>query len=217
MKIEIEKKEFLNIIKEVNEIIISNNYIFALTGILIEVKNNSLIITGSSNNLFIFKTIREIPNLNIIEDGKILVKSSLLFEIINKLNNGILYIAATENNLLIIKDEKSRFELTTIDPENYPILQLDETINGEFKVSGKLFKKYLKTSLASVNEYSLNQIYKSVNLSMENDRLCITSTDSFRITKINTNIKVIGEINQLISNKTIREIIKLLTEEELHI
>ena len=214
MKIEIQKENILNLIKEINEIIISNNYIYSLRCILLEVTKNEIKIIGSSNNIFVFKNHIVNDEIKIIEEGKILIKSSLLFDIINKVENEKIYIATSENNLLTIRDSKNNFEVATVDYNSFPNLKLDEEVNGEFLKKGLEFKKHLKTSLASLDEFSNNQIYKSINLSQKENNLLLTSTDSFRITRVNTNVKINGNINQLLSIKTVREILKIINDEE---
>jgi DNA polymerase-3 subunit beta len=212
MKIEINRSVLMTMVKEINDIIMSNNYIFALRGILFNIKKNEIEIIGSSNNISVIKKVKDLKDVNIIEEGSVLVKSSLLYEILNKLKNEKLLFSTTESNLLTIKDSNTNFEISTINVESFPLPNIDNSLNAEFKIKGKLFKKYLKTACASVEEFSNNQIYKSVNIASEKNKLTFASTDSFRITKINTNIKVIGELNQMINIRTIRDIIKVMSD-----
>ncbi len=217
MKLEIEKQLLLSLIKEIKEIINSINYIFALRGVLFKVKKNNIEIHGASENSFIIKTLKNTDQINIIEEGEFLINSNLFFEIISKLKNGKITMFVPEENLMLINDSSAKFEINLIDKNKSPILKINDKIESSFKINGSDFKNYLKMSLASVDETSENQIFKAVNLKSIDNKLFLTSTDSFRISRINTEIKTLGEIDHLITNKSIRELLKVIGNQEIKI
>ena len=102
MKFYINKKDLYNSLKICNSLVdnsTSNPYIQC---IYIEANKNKLTFI-TTNGLISCKS--EIENVNIISEGKILVKSKLLFNIIQKFKNEEFFFEKVDNSILNIRTD----------------------------------------------------------------------------------------------------------------
>ena len=89
MNFNINKNELSNALSIVSHAVFSNSPQASLRGIKIEAKNDSLILTGSDSDISIQKTIQknEDNNLNITEEGSILIDSKYVLDIDKKIDS----------------------------------------------------------------------------------------------------------------------------------
>ena len=83
MKITVEKNIIFKSLSHVQSIVEKKNAIPVLSNILIEAKNNSLILSATDMDISITDTL----NCNVIEEGSITVPAHTLYDIIRKLSD----------------------------------------------------------------------------------------------------------------------------------
>ena len=84
MKISVEKNIIFKSLSHVQSIVEKKNTIPVLSNILIEAKDNSLILSATDMDISITETL----NCNIIEEGSVTVSAHTLYDIIRKLPDG---------------------------------------------------------------------------------------------------------------------------------
>ena len=121
------------------------------------------------------------------------------------------------SGLFTLRSNGSRFSLSCLPKEDYPIIEKDN-LGTELVINSKiLFKLIDKTKFAISNEetrYFLNGLY--FNLSFEDDKSIVTlvGTDGHRLAKFSHEIdgKIDNMSGVIIPKKTIYELSKLLSE-----
>jgi len=214
MKISVEKGGIFKTLSHVQSIVEKKNTIPILSNILIEARDNLLILSATDMDISITETL----TCNVIEEGAITIPAHTLYDIIRKIPDGSeIEFIANDGKMFSIRSGKSRFSLGSLPKEDFPIIEI-ENLKSELSIDSQIFLKLIeKTRFAISNEetrYFLNGIYfHKVNI-QNKDILSLVATDGHRLAKIdfaleNNPLNIPGVI---IPKKTINELCKLLTD-----
>ncbi len=214
MKFKIIRSNFFKTLTHLQGIVDKKNSLPVLSNILIEAKNNQLILSSTDMDISIIERI----DCNVLEDGATTINSQILYDIVRKIDdNSIIEIISNNGKLLTLRADGSRFSLACLPKEDFPIID-QENSGVKIKINSKIFFKLIdKTKFAISNEetrYFLNGLY--FNITNENNKnvLTLVGTDGHRLAKfshkIEENIDQISGV--IIPKKTIYELSKLLSE-----
>ena len=187
-----------------------------LSNILLDASNSKLTITATDLDIIF---INEIPNVEILEEGKTTTSSSVIYDIIRKIPTGNkINLSTSENNKLKIKSEKSIYNLNCIDPSEFPLL--DENFNdNEFSLNSKEFLKLLNKCKFSISNdetrHYLTGIFLHQVISDDKSYLTAAATDSHRMSI--SKIKLENKINFepiILPKKTIFQLCSLLEDQD---
>ena len=119
-----------------------------LSNVLLEVANSKLTITATDLDLIF---IHQIPNVEIIEEGKTTTSSSIMHDIVRKFSSGKkINFSIVGENKLHLESEKSVFNLNCIGAAEFPLT--DENFNqNEFSIKSKQLLKLLNKCKFSVS------------------------------------------------------------------
>ena len=214
MKFKISRSNFFKTLSHLQGIVDKKNSLPILANILIEAKNNQLILSSTDMDISIIEKI----NCNVMEDGATTINSQILYDIVRKIDdNSEIEIISNNGKLLTLRSDGSRFSLACLPKEDYPIIEQDNSgIN--IKINSKiLFKLIDKTKFAISNEetrYFLNGLYFNITNEDNKNIVTLVGTDGHRLAKfsheIEENIDQISGV--IIPKKTIYELSKLLSE-----
>jgi DNA polymerase-3 subunit beta len=157
MNFEIEKREFLRGLSLMQSVVGRKTTLPVLSHMLIQWRENSLYLTGTD----LETGIREELNVVTQQEGKASISSKKLYEIVRELPDETIHIQKKENHWITLRCGKSIFNLTGLDPDEFPSLPTYQ--DGFFtKISTRLMKEMIeKTVFAASNEesrYHLNGI-----------------------------------------------------------
>ena len=187
-----------------------------LSNILLDASNSKLTITATDLDIIF---INEIPNVEILEEGKTTTSSSVIYDIIRKIPPGNkINLSTSENNKLKIKSEKSIYNLNCIDPSEFPLL--DENFNdNEFSLNSKEFLRLLNKCKFSISSdetrHYLTGIFLHQVISDDKSYLTAAATDSHRMSI--SKIKLENKINFepiILPKKTIYQLCSLLEDQD---
>jgi len=214
MKFTIEKNLIFKSLSHVQNIVEKKNTLPILSNILLEAKDNSLILSATDMDI----SITDKLNCNIIDEGSTTVPAHILFDVIKKLpETSEIEIIANDGKIMSLRSGKSKFSLGCLPKEDFPIIEIGDLENEIIIDSQKLLKLIDKTKFAVSNEetrYFLNGIY--FHKIKENDKnyLSLVATDGHRLAKSDSEFK--EDFKQIpaviIPKKTINELFKLLTD-----
>ena len=189
MKISIEKNLIYKALSHVQSIVEKKNTIPILSNILIEAKNNYIVLSATDMDI----SITESFNCSVIEEGSVTVSAHTLYDIIRKLPEGNeVEFISNDSKMFSIRSGKSRFSLSCLSKEEFPIIEI-EKLNLEFSIDSQIFLKLIeKTRFAISNEetrYFLNGIYFHKRISDNKNYLSMVATDGHRLAKIDYSSK----------------------------
>ena len=214
MKFKISRSLFFKTLSHLQGIVDKKNSLPILANILIEAKDNSLILSSTDMDISIIEKI----SCSVTENGATTINSQILYDIVRKIDeDNEIEIISNNGKLLTLRSNGSRFSLACLPKEDYPIIEQDNSGVDIILNSKILFKLIDKTKFAISNEetrYFLNGLY--FNITNEDNKKIVTlvGTDGHRLAKFSHEID--GEIDQvsgvIIPKKTIYELSKLLSE-----
>lgn len=216
MKFTVEKSTLFKSLSHVQSIVEKKNTIPILSNILIEAKENCLLLSATDMDI----SIKEKLNCNIIEEGSTTVSAQTLYDIIRKFPESTdIEIISNDGKIITLRAGKSKFSLGCLSKEDFPLIEIGN-LQTEISIDGQSFLKLInKTRFAISNEetrYFLNGIYFQKKNENHKNILSVVATDGHRLAKIDfeftENSKEIPGI--IIPKKTVNELCKILADYE---
>jgi DNA polymerase sliding clamp subunit (PCNA homolog) len=142
MKFTIEKNDIFKSLSHVQSIVEKKNTLPILSNILLEAKQNNLILSATDMDI----SVTEKTNCNVIEEGSTTVSAHTLYDIIRKLQDSSeIEMISNDGKIMTLRSGKSKFSLGCLPKEDFPIIEIDN-LENELKLnSQKLLKLIDKT------------------------------------------------------------------------
>ena len=218
MKFSIKKELLLENLNNVSKAVSSKNVIPVLGGIKFNLTNEGLFLTATNNEIdiesFIYKKyIDKIESL-----GTIVIQGKYLLEIVRKLPEGLINIEIIDGLKILINSQNSNFNLNGIDPNEFPNINLENSINPII-LSKKVIKNIVNQTLFATSMQESRPILTGINIKIENDRMECIATDSYRLSKkiVKLDNPVDNIINIVIPGKNMGELVKIIDDEDENI
>ncbi|MDY0404119.1 DNA polymerase III subunit beta [Virgibacillus sp. 179-BFC.A HS] len=219
MKFTIQQSTLMSSVQDVMKAISSRTATPILTGMKIEAKENGIVLTGSDSDISIESYIpaESDDNVNVenIEPGSIVLHARYFPEIIRKLPENNVEFEADENFRVTIRSGKAEFNLNGQNAEEYPQLPIVHTDNS-FEMPIALLKQMIKQTSFAVSAMETRPILTGVNISLKDNILNFTATDSHRLASKEIPVEADGLAfsNVVIPGKSINELNKTLDDSE---
>jgi DNA polymerase-3 subunit beta len=221
MDFDIEKREFLKGLGLMQSVVGRKTTLPILSHILMQWEKDSLYLTGTD----LETGIREELNASTHQAGKASVSAKKMYEIVRELPEETIHIRKKENHWVTLQCGKSTFNLTGLDPEEFPSLPAYQ--DGYFsKISTKLVKEMIeKTVFAASNEesrYHLNGILLvqkkggTTPSDAEKGIFRMVATDGHRLSLLDRESQPIHGIEKgiIIPKKGVLEIKKIMGDQD---
>jgi DNA polymerase-3 subunit beta len=139
MKFTIERAHFLKTLSHVQSIVEKRNTIPVLSNVRIEAKNGNINFKATDMDI----EITEIVDANIAEEGATTAPAHMLYDIVRKLSDGsdVEISYPDEKGALCIASGRSKFSLSTIGVEDFPVISGDD-LPINFQISKDELKTY---------------------------------------------------------------------------
>lgn len=210
MKFTINRDILLNNLLHVSKAISTKPQMPILTGIKIDVKDNSVTLTASNAEISIQATINN--GVTIEENGSAVLPGKYLQEIIKRIDAKNVDFVSFEENMVKILADRSNFTLNTLDLNTYPKISFDETdifVNLDVLNLKQVIRK--TTFAASLSESRM--VLTGVSFTTEENKLEVIATDSFRLAKKHMVFeKSNPNINVIIPSRSLDELNKILDD-----
>jgi DNA polymerase-3 subunit beta len=184
MQFFINKDTFLDGMMKVQGIIEKKHTIPILANVLIEAKNNEIIITATDLEV----GLRSKYKAKVIDEGKITVSAKKLFEIIKELPDKEINFNSKSNFWVEIKCHKSIFNLVGLSPDEFP--KFPDVQLGNSSISKTNLSEMIEKTLFSVSsdetKFNLTGIFIKSNNA---NKFVFVSTDGHRLSLIQRTIE----------------------------
>ena len=181
----------------------------ALQGIKLEVLSDHLIITTSNSDIAIKLVVKD-NNLNIKEQGSVLIPGKYFIEIIRKLDGLKVSLSLVADNMLRIEADRSDITLNMMDLDDYPELEFSEKVKS-IKINVRTLKTIIRQTAFATSSIENRPILTGVNFKIDGNKLTAIATDSYRLSqKIIELNEVYEPLNIIIPGKSLDELIKIL-------
>ncbi|MEN2467117.1 DNA polymerase III subunit beta [Ornithinibacillus sp. FSL M8-0202] len=219
MKFTIQRDQLIDSVQDVMKAISSRTAIPILTGMKIEAKSHGITLTGSDSDISIESYIpaeeEGMVNVENIEEGSIVLHAKYFPDIVRKLPEQHVEIEADENLSVTIRSGKAEFHLNGQDAEEYPQLPKLQT-DDSFELPTDLLKSLIKQTVFAVSSMETRPILTGVNLSLVDNKLSFTATDSHRLAsrEVPVNSTKVQFQSIVVPGKSLNELNKILDDSE---
>ena len=220
MKLLIEKNILLESLTNVMRAISPRNIIPILNGVMFDLNEQGLYLTASDGDLTIRNFIPKEKIKNIYEQGKIIIQSKYLLDIIRKMPNTDINIEVIDGLKIIISTENTVYNLNCLDTVDYPNIALDE-VENPVVINSNTLKEIINQTLFAVSTQESRPILTGLNFKINGNVLECVATDSYRLARKNIVLnETYGLHNIVIPGRNINELDKLLNDDnevEIHL
>jgi DNA polymerase-3 subunit beta len=215
MKFTIERAVLLKTLGHVQNIVEKRNTVPVLSNVRIEADGNGISFKATDMDT----EITEVVDAKILENGAITAPAHMLYDIVRKLSDGsdVDLIYPDDKDQLTIASGRSKFSLSTIGVEDFPVISAD-SLPTNFTINREELKDVIdRTQFAASTEetrYYLNGLYMHPKNEGETKVLRIVATDGHRLACVETPLPEGAENMEgvILPRKTVSEIRKLLDD-----
>ncbi|MDY4885395.1 MAG: DNA polymerase III subunit beta [Alphaproteobacteria bacterium] len=217
MKFTIERATLLKTLSHVQSIVEKRNTIPVLSNVRIEALGDGISFKATDMDT----EITEITDAKITEQGATTAPAHMLYDIVRKLSDGseVELTFPDEKGQLSIASGRSKFSLSTIAVEDFPVISGD-SLPTNFAMPKEDLKDVIdRTQFAASTEetrYYLNGLYIHAKNEGETKVLRIVATDGHRLACVESPLPSGAEkmAGVIVPRKTVAEIRKLLDDTE---
>lgn len=213
MKLVLDKQVFVKEMSMVQLAISSQTTIPILVGMKMEAKNGKLKLTGSNSEISIERIIEEGDNLEIKEEGSVVVTAKIFAEIVKKLPVDAMSIVVGKGDVVRIQSGKSKYKLNGLPASDYPKLP-DLSSDSQVKIETKDFKKLVESTMFAASKEELRPILTGVKMDLANGILSAVATNSHRLSLKKMNIEGEGAFDTVIPAKSLSVLMRSIRDEE---
>lgn len=222
MKFSIKRQKLLASIQEVSNAISPRAAVIPiLTGMKLNMDNDTLTLTGSNSDITIESTIKSKDGdeevITDISNGSIVLPVPHFPDIIKKLPGEIVHIEVKDNYQTIIQSEKSVFELHGQSSEEYPRIYVEKD-NPHFSIPAKDLKKLIRQTVFAVSTMETRPILTGVHVSFHDGNVRFTSTDTHRLARSEASVDLLDEqtadLSIVIPGQSLLELSKIINNVE---
>ena len=207
MNIKIDREILLKPLGNVSGIVEKRHALPILSNLLLEGHQGKLKFTATDLEMQISTHIKT----ELADDFQITVSAKKLFDITRALPENSNIDIQIEENKVIVKAKKSRFNLQTLPPQDYPVMKKDENDSIELKLSQKEFKALLKQVDFAMAQQDIRYYLNGLLIEVKDKNINIVGTDGHRLSFTSLELKAPTNPAQVIvPRKTIVELVKLL-------
>ena len=213
MKFTIERANLLKTLSHVQSIVEKRNTIPVLSNVRIEALGDGISFKATDMDT----EITEITDAKIAETGATTAPAHMLYDIVRKLSDGsqVELTFPDEKGQLTISSGRSKFSLSTIGVEDFPVISGDKLPTSFVMAKDELKDVIDRTQFATEEtRYYLNGLYIHAKKEGASSVLRVVATDGHRLACVETPLPQGAEDLKgvIIPRKTITEIRKLLDD-----
>jgi len=216
MNIKINRETLLKPLSAVASIVEKRHTLPILSNLLIEVKQNQLFLTATDLEMQISLAIEHATK----DSFATTIAAKKLLDICRTLPENSEINMTTNENRILLKAGKSRFNLQTLPSEDYPLLSKTAGENTTIRLGQVEFKTLLKKVEFAMAQQDIRYYLNGLLLEVSEDQLKLVGTDGHRLSYTSTTLGNEYEKQEIIlPRKTVIELIKLLddSDEEVEI
>lgn len=217
MRFIISKNYLVEALTIVSKAVTNKTPIPVLSGIKFELSEEGLTLTGSDTDLSISTFIPKEKNkdkiITIFDEGKCVLQSKYITEIIRKIDNDRIEFELVDDNFIKINDEKTNISLNGINVEEYPFI--DFSLNNDvLTMKADFLKNVIQQTIFAASTKETRPILTGLNFKVDGNVLEVVATDTFRLAKKKIVLGDSGYFNVTIPSKSLLEISKIVDSNE---
>ena len=209
MNIKIDRELLLTPLGNVSGIVEKRHALPILSNLLLEGSQGKLKFTATDLEMQISTHIKT----ELLDDFQITISAKKLFDITRALPENCKIDFQIEENKVTVKAKKSRFNLQTLPPQDYPVMKKEENEAVELKLPQKEFKALLKQVDFAMAQQDIRYYLNGLLIEVKEKNINIVGTDGHRLSFTSSELTTPTNPAQvIIPRKTVVELVKLLSD-----
>ena len=176
MQFKVDKNELKSALANVSKSIAPKADIKALEGVLIQLNQGELRLTGYD----LTQGITTIIGAESMDSGNFIVQPKLLSGMINKMPSGDIDFLLDGNNMLTVQSKKTKFTLPILSAETYPTIPTLENSN-EIEIEQDKLKSLINQTIFAVATNDTKPILTGELFEISNNQLNVVAIDGYRL------------------------------------
>ena len=176
---------------------------------------NNLMISATDGVIKLLATDLEVGVTNIIrgkieKEGSFTVDAKVFSNYINLLPNQKVELELRDDNL-VVESDNYKTKIKGESAEEYPLIP-EVTNHRHYLVKMEDFKKAIASVLFAVSNDESRLALSGVLFNLNKDKLCLASTDSYRLAEKQLSIKSVGaeeDVKVIVPTKTLQELLRI--------
>ena len=204
MKFSIKKNPFVTALSELSHAVSTNSPQPSLRGIKIEVKVDSLVLTSSDADISIQKKIisDEENDLNVQEEGHLLIEAKYLLEIVRKLDSDHIFVESIDGTYTQFKGHQALFKINGMAVHQYPAIDFNKP---KIELDKNTFLDLIEQTVFACSKQEMKPVLTGVNFELRNNQLVCTATDSYRLARKVVDLDSQDQFNITIPAKSLND------------
>ncbi|MNV27049.1 DNA polymerase III subunit beta [compost metagenome] len=190
-----------------------------LSGIHIQAQAEGLTLTTSNIRMTIeYKLPVKMDSMIVHKPGEIVVPARYFYEIIRKLDPGLIRLEIAETLILNIQSYNTQFRLCGMDTAEFPrIHSMDHPNTQKIRMKNTLLKQIFKHVVFAVSSLETRPVLTGVSLQIDNQNIRVVATDGIRLAQhVVENVEDYGAspLNVIIPGSTLEDLLKIINDDE---
>lgn len=190
-----------------------------LSGIHIQAQAEGLTLTASNIRMTIeYKLPVKMDSMIVHKPGEIVVPARYFYEIIRKLDPGLIRLEIAETLILNIQSGNTQFRLCGMDTAEFPrIHYVDHPNTKKIRMKNTLLKQIFKHVVFAVSSLETRPVLTGVSLQIDNQNIRVVATDGIRLAQhVVENLEDYGAspLNVIIPGSTLEDLLKIINDDE---
>ncbi|AIQ35259.1 hypothetical protein R50345_11945 [Paenibacillus sp. FSL R5-0345] len=216
--IHVSKDSLSTALQAVSKAISANSSSRVLSGILIQAQTQGLIITASNIRMTIeYKLPVKRDSVVVHNTGEIVVPARYFYEIIRKLDPGLIRLRIAESLMLNIQSGNTQFRLCGMDAAEFPRIQyIDHPNIQRISMNNTLLKQIFKRVVFAVSSSETRPVLTGVSLQIDRRNIRVVATDGIRLAQhVVESVEDYGAIHLdvVIPGSTLEDLLKILNDD----
>ncbi len=202
------KNELIEAISNVSLASVVRSAMPILEGVYLEVNENKTLTVLSFNlQMGISKTL----SLSLAKSGSIVLKASLLSNIISKMPEGMLHFTTNDKQMVTIASGSIEFTISGMDATAYPQIPA-VTMQTQFGIPQNVLYNMLEQTLFASPTMEQSGTNNGVLFQIHDHLLTIVTLDNYRLALRREPVEVDEEIKVKIPSKTLYDLMRILSK-----
>jgi len=214
MKISISREEILPALQTVNGVVERRQTLPILSNVLLVISKDNISLTATDMEVELVATIEKTSH----KTGEITLPARKLLDICKALPEEAQINLEISNDRASINSGKSRFVLSTLPAQEYPLVEFSED-KTHFQISQRNFKNILDNTAFAMAQQDVRYYLNGLLLELEGNKLRAVATDGHRLALCDTEIesKPVKPIQVIVPRKGVTELTRLLRDDERNV
>lgn len=216
MKFIVSSSKLFQQLQAVGRVIAPKNSLQILEDVLFDLNGTKLTLTASDGET----TIRTSLDVESAEGaGKVAFQAKLLLETLKEFSEQPLTFAIDDQNFgLNITSENGTYSFVGANGNEYPEIQLEEAVTGEFTTSTNVLLDAINKTIFCTADDELRPVMNGIFFDLAEDKLTMVATDAHRLVRYtNSGVKTAAPISFILPKKPANILRNVLGKEDVEV